>query len=281
MQWERYRYSIRSNAFYQVETKGSRVKSKPWVDSFKGGYAEYYGTIHNAAHMYYYTPRFGFASPPKNGTWKRQMKIAARHKAGTSSHINARSLYFGSQVSIQEWGRGSERVFGTTIHELTHAAHFDFDKSSYNALVKKGYIPPFFSARDGAKRLLETWATTAEVYLTNHWYRFVLVNNGQKIEETYKDYGPYHGYDFVDFFGITESINTMEVIYDNHKKTVFEEQTIKNASNKICTNLVSGEEVPCDPRNILNRSYYKSVSEHYVFTAEDYAEAEDCNGDCE
>lgn len=182
LQWERYHYSIRSDRFLQAETDGPRVKNKPWNNSFKGGSAEYYGTIHNAAHMYYYTPRFGFASPPKNGTFKRQMKIAARHKDGDSSHANARSLYFGSQVSIQEWGEGSEKVFGTTIHELTHAAHFDFDKSSYNTLVQKGYIFGSSSTKDGARRLLETWATTAEVYLTNHWYRFVLGINNYSFE---------------------------------------------------------------------------------------------------
>jgi len=102
------------------------------------------------------------------------MKIATKHQTDKSSHVNQRALYFGSQISIKRWGNGSEGRFGTTIHELTHAAHFDFDPSSYNTLVRKGYIPPFSSAKDGAKRSLETWATTAEIYLTNHWYSIVL-----------------------------------------------------------------------------------------------------------
>lgn len=184
LQWERYHYSIRSDAFRQAETKGPKVKKKDWNHCIRGDYEKYYGTIHQAAHLYYYTPTFGFASPPKNGTWKRQMKLAARKTTGASSHVNQRALYFGSQISIKEWRKNSENVFGTTIHELTHAAHFDFDKNSYNTLVKKGYIPPFSSAKDGAKRLLETWATTAEIYLTNHWYSIVLGKSDYQFKGT-------------------------------------------------------------------------------------------------
>lgn len=183
LQWERYHYSIRTNSFFQAESRGPNEKNKAWKQSVVGGSDQYYGTIHHAAYLYYYTNRFGFESPPKNGSGKKQMKIAARKKTGTSSHANQRSLYFGSQISIQEWSRNSDRVFSSTIHELTHAAHHNFDKSSYNSLVKKAYIPPFSSAKDGAKRLLETWGTTAEIYLTNHWYIFVLGKNNYEFRE--------------------------------------------------------------------------------------------------
>lgn len=213
LQWERYHYSIRSDAFRQAETKGPKVKKKAWTYCIQGDYEKYYGTIHHAAHLYYYTPIFGFASPPKNGTLKRQMKIAARKQTGSSSHVNERALYFGSQISIKEWRKNSESVFGTTIHELTHAAHLSFDKSSYNTLVKKAYIPPFSSAKDSAKRLLETWATTAEIYLTNHWYSIVLGNSSYKFKtDNYQNqliYNPnssrvkYYtsaGFDMIDYF---------------------------------------------------------------------------------
>ncbi len=213
LQWERHNYSIRTNTFFQASTSGPRVKKQAWNLNIKGGSDQYYGTIHHAAWMYYYTPRFGFASPPQNGFLKRQIKIAARKKSGTSSHMNARGLYGGSQVSILEWGKESDVVFGTTIHELTHASHFQFDRSSYNNLVKKAYIPPFSSAKDGAKRLLETWATTAEIFLTNHWYQIVLGESNYKFR--YNDfqqrliYDPKHsdtnyytsaGIDMMDYF---------------------------------------------------------------------------------
>lgn len=112
--------------------------------------------------------------------------------------------------------------------------------------------------------------------------KYLALNNGQKIEKTYKDYAPYHGYNFVEFFRINkEIINTVEVIYDNHRKTVFEQQRVKSIVDNKCESVVSGEEVPCDPKNFLNRFYYRGVNEHYIFTAEDYGEAADCNGDCE
>lgn len=111
--------------------------------------------------------------------------------------------------------------------------------------------------------------------------KYLTLNDGQKIERTFKDYAPYHRYQFIDFFGLTEKINTVEVIYDSHKKTVLEEQRVKSIVDNKCESVVSGEEVPCNPKNFLNIFYYQGVNEHYIFTAEDYGEAGDCNGDCD
>ena len=112
--------------------------------------------------------------------------------------------------------------------------------------------------------------------------KYLALNNGQKIEKTHKNYGAPDEYYFADFFEINnEIINTVEVIYDSHRRTVFEQQRVKSIVDNKCEILVSGEEVPCNPRNFLNIFYYQGVNEHYIFTAEDYEEAEDCNGDCE
>lgn len=73
------------------------------------------------------------------------MKIAAREQRGTSSFSHARgdfTLGLLAHIHIKQWGAPSDQVFGTTIHELAHAAHQEFDASAYNSLVWKGWISP-------------------------------------------------------------------------------------------------------------------------------------------
>lgn len=109
--------------------------------------------------------------------------------------------------------------------------------------------------------------------------KYLDLNDGQKMQKTYEDHAPYHGYNFSDFFRINqEEINTVEVLYNNSKKIVFLEQ--RNKSLNECETIF-GEEVPCDPRNFLNAFYYKDTNEHYIFTVEDYDNAIDCEGDCD
>ena len=72
--------------------------------------------------------------------------------------------------------------------------------------------------------------------------------------------------------------NTVEVIYDNKKRKKFvEEYQIESGD---CRN-VFGEKVICDDRNFLNASIYNGVNEHFIFTVEDFDNAEECNGSCD
>ncbi|WP_413511205.1 hypothetical protein [Myroides odoratus] len=110
---------------------------------------------------------------------------------------------------------------------------------------------------------------------------YMNLDNGEKFEKKTKLYPPSFDYNFVDFFRQRDGTpNTMEVIYNNQKKTVFFEQRYTNVVKNTCEDTF-GKEVPCDPRNLLNTFIYSNVNEHYIFTAEDYQQAEDCKGDCE
>lgn len=179
IQWERYQYSIRNGSIFQAETRGPRVKEQAWNKKIKGGDDEYHGIIHTAAHDYYYGHRFGFTSPPVNFFTGRQLKIAAREINGGStgssySHIkNDLSLGIAAQIHIKAWGRSSERVYGTTIHELAHAAHSVVDRTSYDNVVRDAWIIPWQGGAvvNNNRRLLETWARTVEVTFTNERYR--------------------------------------------------------------------------------------------------------------
>ena len=173
LQWERYHYSIRNGSLFQAETRGPRVKKRDWNHNIRGGDDEYHGMIHTAAHIYYYGSRFGLTSPPTNATFKKQMKIAAREQNGVSSHVHQRRFIHLAQIHIKEWGEKSQQVFGTTIHELAHAAHWNLDRSAYNNLVWDGYISDevFNNAHPGDVRTLETWATTVEILFALNRYK--------------------------------------------------------------------------------------------------------------
>jgi len=179
IQWERYHYSIRNGSLFQAETRAPKERDKAWNHNIKGGDDEYHGMIHTAAHIYYYGSRFGLTSPPTNATLKKQMKIAAREINGGStgssySHIrNDLTLGLLAQVHIKAWNRSSDRVFGTTIHELAHAAHSVVDRGSYDNLVRDGWIIPWQggAVKNNNRRCLETWASTVEIAFALNRYR--------------------------------------------------------------------------------------------------------------
>ncbi|MGB0769174.1 MAG: hypothetical protein ACPGPB_00310 [Flavobacteriaceae bacterium] len=179
LQWERYHYSIRNGSLFQAETRGPKVKKQAWNLNIRGGDDEYHGMIHTAAHIYYYGSRFGLTSPPTNGLLKRQMKIAAREINGGStgssySHFrNDLTLGLLAQIHIKAWGRSSDKVFGTTIHELAHAAHSVVDRGSYDNLVRDGWIIWWQggAVKHNNRRCLETWASTVEIAFALNRYR--------------------------------------------------------------------------------------------------------------
>ncbi len=180
LQWERYDYSIRNGSLFQAETRGPKETNVPWNLNIKGGDDEYHAMIHTACNDYYYGSRFGLTSPPRNGTFKRQMKIAARELNDQSSTVKAREIWFCAYISIKSWGRASDQVYGTTIHELAHAAHRQVDTQSYNNVVYDAYTNPCVSSggcnnlgptADNNRRLLETWPTTVEIFFVLDRYK--------------------------------------------------------------------------------------------------------------
>ncbi|WP_299128260.1 hypothetical protein [uncultured Winogradskyella sp.] len=182
IQWERYHYSIRKGSLFQAETRGPKVKDRPWFKNIRGDDDEYHGMIHTAAHDYYYGDRFGLFTPPENGgLFVPQLKIAARETApwgvpSSFSHIRA-ELTFGllAQIHIKAYGRDSDEIYGTTIHELAHAAHWYLDPINYDDIVQDsflGFTDLGFTegVRDNNRRLLETWTTTVETLFTRRRY---------------------------------------------------------------------------------------------------------------
>lgn len=182
IQWERYNYSIRNGSLFQAETRGPLKKSEAWNYTITSGDDKYHAIIHQAAHDYYYGHRFGLISPPKNNYIysfgrQSQIKIAARETSpwgipSSYSHIRS-DLTFGlaPQIHIKAWGRNSDEVYGTTIHELSHALHSVLDRGSYDNIVRDSFLSTDSQVRNRNRRLLETWPTTVEILLTLDRYK--------------------------------------------------------------------------------------------------------------
>ena len=228
IKWERYHFSIRSGTVGQAMKNGPKKKGN-WNPKFGNtgntlvkDKQQYYALIFQAAHYYYYGDRMGLTSPSRNSAWKKQLKIAARAKSGSSSHVHQRTLYWGADISLQAYERKADMVFATTIHELAHGAHRELHKDNYNHLVEVGYvlaclmsgveecsssvaqdIPPVSKNR---RRLLETWAQTVEIVFTRDWYinKCNISNykyaskNGQSVWIEDQPYYTSAGYDLID-----------------------------------------------------------------------------------
>ncbi len=94
----------------------------------------------------------------------------------------------------------------------------------------------------------------------------ITFENNSGSTKKYKDTLPLQRYSFSDFFATSNAkvVDSIRVIYNGVKQSAF--------SNK---NRIGGE------RNPLNTFIYGSVEETFIFTKEDYENAEDCNGNCE
>jgi hypothetical protein len=214
--WERYDFALQDHWLNGATYNGPK-KEGNWDLSLKDDKQAYYATIFSGAYFYYYKDRMGLTSPPTNSFWKRKLRIKARLENSRSSYVKVRRIWKGADISLQAWGDRSDLVFGTTIHELAHAAHREVDDSAYNSLVWKAYSSPCAPSAEScdhpgptgasARRVMETWATTVEIVLTNLRYRSYLNNSNYsypwnlqitKIEEQ-----PFYtsvGYDLIDDF---------------------------------------------------------------------------------
>ena len=224
IKWERHHFSIKWSwwSFWSTTANYNGPKMKaPWNLNIKGGTQQYYATIFQAAHDYYYRYNYGLIKPSNSGGWWK-FRIRARKENGRSSYVKARRIWNGSDISLKAWGDPSDLVYGTTIHELAHAAHRKVDGSAYNSLVWKAWTSPCAPSAEScdhpgptgasARRVMETWATTVEIVLTNLRYRSYLrdygftygqwnnLNNMQRFRISDNNFYASAGYDLIDNF---------------------------------------------------------------------------------
>lgn len=133
--WERYHFSIRSGTVGQANYNGPK-KTGDWNLDIKGNKSQFYATIYRATNHYYYGNRLGLRRPPENGLLKPQMKIAAMYKTNNDRNgrhaASLRVLGIFNWIKIWNPENKCNQIYGTTIHELAHASHWDMGSNDYN-----------------------------------------------------------------------------------------------------------------------------------------------------
>lgn len=179
IQWERAKYNIKGHKGWQAEQRGPRQRSS-WNWTIEPNHNDqadiYYALIHLACLDYYYGDRFGLTQPRHN------IRIRGRKTTKcTSSHVTLRKNFGGSDIVLCKFRENHSAIYGTTIHELAHSAHYQFNRPGYNKLVRDGHINPWISmggqtfdnpgpTAKSARRTLETWATTVELLFVQRRY---------------------------------------------------------------------------------------------------------------
>ena len=213
MDWERHHFALRSGFWASAQYTGPyRRGTWDWMIG-NGDRHQYYATIFRAAHHYYYKDIKGLRRPPQNTFWKSQMRIRASRSqdAGSGgSHAGVRRVWgLGDGIYIYTYGRSSSQTYATTIHELAHASHWNFQRINHNV----------------SKLILaESWARGVQWELT----RMVYTNYVPQ----YSTLG-YTGFvqDLIDRAGITKSTN---LYYDKAEgKTLRRPPGFKNYTDNV------------------------------------------------
>ncbi|MDR2963914.1 MAG: hypothetical protein LBU90_09840 [Bacteroidales bacterium] len=155
IKYQRDDFDIRSGTVGQAWYDGPKQKGD-WNLTISGGVHKFYATILRAANHYFYGNVSGLKRPSIQGS---NMKIAAMDE--DNDEINGRYsaplriLGIFNEVKIFNPNRNSQGTYGTTIHELAHAAHWDMDHSKFNDIETK---------------VVESWARGMQWYLTRMIY---------------------------------------------------------------------------------------------------------------
>ena len=148
--WERYNFSIQDGWLSRAGFDGPKTNKK-WNWAITKDVQKYYATIFRAAQHYYYKSIKELRRPPQNSFWKTQLKIRAYNESNDNlngSHCaGCRFLGLNSAIKMYNPQRDSDKLYGTTIHELAHASHWNMDRRGY---------------RNSATIVAESWARGVE-----------------------------------------------------------------------------------------------------------------------
>lgn len=128
-------------------------------------------TVFRAAYHYYYKSIGGLRRPPLNSFWKTQMKLKAYNETNDDVNGNFNSarrfLGMGSAIKIYNPHKDEDDIYATTIHELSHAAH-------WRMIVQEPNSNRYGDYHDAEDKMCESWACGVQWYLTK------MVYNGYK-----------------------------------------------------------------------------------------------------
>ncbi|WP_420320244.1 carboxypeptidase-like regulatory domain-containing protein [Flagellimonas sp.] len=141
--------------------RGTRTyKRRSWNQYFPSGRGQFYALVHNAAYDYYtrVVPEYRLSRP-------RYCTISAKYNRDVSSEHRpaVNIIYSDIRVTRIQNGnyRGSDGIYATTVHELTHAGHREMDLDIFSILARS-------CRRD---MLMESWAEGVETIVTNDRFK--------------------------------------------------------------------------------------------------------------
>jgi len=174
------RFTVKAGTiFWDARHIGTKKYSRSeWMQHFSAGRGHFYSLIQNAAadFMFDWTQSSSFqVKSPRHG-----IDIVAEYNSSNSARFlpyvtgfpNPTPLFIAEirigrlrkNVAGPDLYRGSINIYGNTIHELTHASHFQLHRSLF---VGVGGIV------DAKQRdlMIESWALGVETIITNHRYQ--------------------------------------------------------------------------------------------------------------
>ncbi len=174
-------FSIRERDWFQAQFSTSNMHLG-WTQNTRlesGSAQTYHAHIFQAARDYYYGNRFGLTTPPRNGLFTPQMKIAAKQEPFFQRSHAATYYYIINTVSwtnpislpaifMRTFDQATNLTYGTTAHELAHFAHWNMARDAFNGLAVEAYTP--FVGKESSERTIESWALGVEWQFVTHRY---------------------------------------------------------------------------------------------------------------
>lgn len=158
------RFTVKAGTwFWNARHRGTRTyKRACWYQHFTGGRSHFYSFVQNAAHDYYSRVIFAY-----NLWWPHtRIFISAKYDDCNSSQTRPHWLPFTSHLRVTRKNgncqyRGSDGIYATTVHELTHSAHRRHDG---------GLFSIFSIGSCNRAILIESYAEGVETIVTNDRY---------------------------------------------------------------------------------------------------------------
>lgn len=160
IKWERAHYDIRDGKLFQAWYNESG-KSTRWYLNIDWGKSKQFAHIHLAAHHMFYENPFGI-KPPNAASNKLKISYLDERGTGLSrgdliSLIGLSNIFIYGRYTNSGNLKESNRIFGTTVHELGHISHWNL---GHNMHIQRceGWIA-------------ESWATAIEHIYTKNYYK--------------------------------------------------------------------------------------------------------------